>query len=72
MMAIGDDEQTAAEKLYRSLLCQCNATQLASPNINKLRYKQAARMIKGTFANKSEGDNDKEEDHRVVCLTVKA
>ena len=26
MMAIGDDEQTAAEKLYRSLLCQCNAT----------------------------------------------
>ena len=29
-------------------------------------------MIEGTFANKSEDDDDKEEDHRVVCLTVKA
>ena len=29
-------------------------------------------MTKGTCANKSEDDNDKEEDHRVVCLTVKA
>ena len=44
----------------------------SSPNINKLKYKQAARMIEGTFANKSEDDDDKEEDHRVVCLTVKA
>ena len=68
----GNDEQTAAEKLYRSLLRHCNATQSASPNINKLKYKQAARMIEGTFANKSEDDDDKEEDHRVVCLTVKA
>ena len=68
----GDDEQTAAEKLYRSLLRHCNATQSASPNINKLKYKQAAGMIEGTFANKSEDDDDKEEDHRVVCLTVKA
>ena len=29
-------------------------------------------MIEGTFANKSEDYDDKEEDHRVVCLTVKA
>ena len=68
----GDDEQTAAEKLSWSLPCHCDATKSASPNISKLKYKQAAGMIEGTFANKSEDDDDKEEDHRVVCLTVKA
>ena len=35
-----------------------------------LKFKSGALVTQ--FANKSEDDDDKEEDHRVVCLTVKA
>ena len=57
--------------LYRCYRCLTDG-QTLKDRATQLLLKFKSGALVTQFANKSEDDDDKEEDHRVVCLTVKA